>query len=185
MNELSSLMSEKNLEILNIIKTEDLSIREISEKIGCSPGKITQATKIFEKYGIVNVTKRKNRIILKPNYNSQFYCKIMSLSNTHRIVRSRTYARLAKIGTVGIYGSYAKGTDDANSDIDLMIWTDKKDIEVRGMIRALSKEIGLPVNSLLLNKKKVAQLKTRDDEFYSRLAKELIVLNDGTFDKIG
>src|SRR3989344_5238561 len=129
MNNLSSVFTKKNIEILSLLSKESLSLRDIAEKIKCSPGKVHQAIEIFKRFRIVKTIKHKNRLIIHPNRESVLYQKIKVLMNMDEMMTSKTYSVLTKIAKAGIYGSYDQGTDDQQSDIDLLLLTEKKELE--------------------------------------------------------
>ncbi len=181
MNSLASVMTRINLSIIALIAQEELSLREIAEKVGCSPGKVHHAISLFKKQGMVTLEKRKNRIIPKPNREHALYQKVKALINTSMILDAEAYKQLVGVAAIGIYGSYAQGTDDASSDVDLILITNKRELEIREHIRNLEREIGKRVSPLIVTKKKLKQLEKADKEFYIRLKLTAVILNGDIF----
>ena len=113
--------------------------------------------------------KQKNRIIIALNKNNILVQKIKAFLNYTKLVNANSYSSLNKLGEVGLYGSYKRGTDDKDSDVDLFILTDKKELEIQPIIRKLEKEIQRKVNFITLTKNKIKNIKEKDPEFYIRL----------------
>ena len=181
MNNISSLLTRINLEIIAIISEESLSLRDIASRLRCSVGKVHQAIKLFKQNGLVKTEKIKNRLIIKPDRNNPIYQKIKALINISKIINSKTYKRINKIGIIGIYGSYAHGSDDKESDVDLLILTDRKELELREMIRELEKELSKKINPLILTRQKLNNLERENKEFYIRLKLTTTILNGDIF----
>ncbi len=169
MNSISSLTTPRNLEIISIISKEELSIRGIAERIRCSPGTVHHAVKLFKEYDIAKTRKDRNQVLVKPNRENPVYQAIKSSINMWLIQSANTFHELVKVGVIGIYGSYARGTDDAQSDIDLLIVTEKKEMEIREQIRKMEDELGRTINLLVITKKNLHKLEEKDKPFYIRL----------------
>jgi len=177
---ISQIFTKTNLRILNLIDRESFHIRDIADKLDISPGKVQQAINLFRKYHLLLENRQKNRIKISLNKEDILVQKIKSLINYFSLLSSKSYSALKKTGRVGIYGSFNKGTDDKESDIDLFIVTDKKELEIAPIIRNLEKEMKRKVNLLVLSQEKINKLKKQDPEFYIRL--KLTSTGDDIFD---
>jgi len=182
MNNLTNIFTKKNLEIMSMLQQQPLHIRDIAEKVHTSTGTAQSAVKLFEQQGFVSERKEKNRKIVSMNNSSPLLIKIKALVNTQQIIDSKNIKSLMSAGKVGIYGSFAQGTNDESSDIDLWIFADKEIKDLIESSRALEKELGRKVNLLALNKKKLNELKNNDSEFYIRLKLTSTLLNGDIFD---
>jgi len=160
------ILTKTNVRIIELIDREPSHIRDIADKLNISSGKVQQAINLFRGYNLISEKKQKNRIVISLNRENILVHKIKALINYSRIISTKAYKRLGK---AGIYGSFNKGTDDKESDMDLFILTDKKELEITPIIRDLEKEMKRKVNFLVLNKEKIKQLKRQDPEFYIRL----------------
>ena len=174
------LFTKRNLEILSLVIYEKFHIRDIATRLKISPAKVHGAIQLFKKYGLIRIVKEKNRNIVFVNENSLLLKRIKSLMNLYRLLSSKHFKKLRKYGKVGIYGSFIKGEDDKESDIDLWLLTDNKNKEIIEINRSLEKEVGRRINLLLLNSKKLRYLREKDYEFYLRL--KLTSVGDDIFD---
>ncbi|MFH1072241.1 MAG: nucleotidyltransferase domain-containing protein [Nanoarchaeota archaeon] len=182
MNTLSRLLTEKNLLILTLLGEEELSVREAAERAHCSPGKVHQAAVLFKRHGLVKVKKVKNRSVLVVQRQNPLYRKVKALVNVSEMLHSEGYRRLREKALIGIYGSFAQGTDDKDSDVDLLIVTEKKELEIRDALRMLEKNVKRKISPLKLSKEKLSSLEQRDQEFYLRLRLTTLALNGEIFE---
>jgi len=166
---MNELITNKNIEIINIISKKELCIREISEKLNCSPGTVHKAVKLFKKNNLIIKKKEKNKIIIFPNRESVIYQKIKSLININLLINSKNYKLLKKNGPIGVYGSFAKGTDDKYSDIDLWIYSKKSLIKIREIVTKLEHELNEKISMIIINDNKLEKMKKEDLEFYNQL----------------
>ena len=83
---------------------------------------------------------------------------------------SRAWKALNKMASCGIYGSFAQGTFDQNSDMDIWVYLPKGDSnKIRPIIDALSKEFNRQINVVYLTKQYLKDLQQKDPEFFYRL----------------
>jgi len=164
-----NILTKNNVKILKLIDKESLHIRDIADKLNISPGSVHKLIKILKKDCVIKEIKEKNRLIIDLNRESPITKEIKSIINFNDWINSSAYKKLKKIGNLGLYGSFANGTNDSGSDLDVWIKTEKKELEIRPVIRELEKELNIQVNPLILTKKKINLLKKNDPEFYTRL----------------
>jgi len=172
MNELSKLFSRKNLLILKEISEKgETYIREIAENTGTSPAQVHNTIKQFKKLGFIIERKRKNKKLITLDTTSQLLGKTRQLINTYELQNHTSFKELQKHGIVGIYGSFAAGTDTPESDIDLWIYSQEfiDAVELKEIARKIEKDFKKEVKLLILNTEKIKTMKENDPEFYYRL----------------
>ncbi|MEA2037764.1 MAG: lyase family protein [Nanoarchaeota archaeon] len=79
------ILTKKNIEILNLLHSESMHIREIAEKLSISPAKVHGAIQLFKEYNIINEIKDKNKKIIRLNRNSKILKHIENLIETKEI----------------------------------------------------------------------------------------------------
>lgn len=163
------IFTKKNIEIIKLIDKEQHHIRDIADKLNISPGSVHKLVKLLKKDNLIKEIKEKNRIKIILNKDNEIVKQIKVIINFNDIINTTTYRKFKKLGSIGIYGSYANGTNDIDSDLDIWIFTEKKELKIRPIIRELEKELNVKVNLLLLNKQKISSLEKNDPEFYTRL----------------
>ena len=172
MNDLSKLFSGKNLLILKeISEKEETYIREISENTDISPAQVHTAVNLFRKLGFIRERMHKNKKLISLDTTSQLLGKTRQLINTFELQTHASFKELQKNGIVGIYGSFAAGTDTPESDIDMWIYSQEyiDAVELKETARKIEKEFKKEVKLLILNPEKIKNMKENDPEFYYRL----------------
>ncbi|MCP8313110.1 MAG: nucleotidyltransferase domain-containing protein, partial [archaeon] len=169
MNDLSRIFTNNNIRILKeLSKSDGLYIREIAERTSISPAKVHQAIKLFKEFELVLEKRVKNKKVISLDRDSILLKRIRSLLNIFEISGLKEFRELLDYGKVGIYGSFARGEDLPESDIDMWIYSDKKLnlAELKGITRGIEKHFGKEVKLLILSKNKINNLREKDPEFY-------------------
>lgn len=87
---------------------------------------------------------------------------------------------------IGIYGSWADGTNTAGSDLDLWLLVDSYDPEIEIKAAELDQNIAAAihceVNSLILTREKLHHLRKHDQPFYSSLMRGSLTLEGDGLD---
>jgi len=166
---LAKLCTAHNLAIFSALSEEEGSIRELAERTGSSPAKVLQAIKLFKEQGLINERKQKNRRVISLKQTHPLTRQLKALFNLDQMLSAKSIKALKKVGELRLYGSYAEGSDDAESDVDLLILTAKSEMGLRPRLRALEKELGRKVSALVMNDKEMEKLKAGDPEFANRL----------------
>ena len=179
---LEKIFNATTLKLIDFLALNPTHIRDIAEKLDTSPGYVHNILSFLKKEGIVTEKKEKNRKIICLN-NKNFLIKhIRSLINIEKLLKAPGLNKLRKIGPIGIYGSFANGTNDKNSDVDLWLYTNKKLISFQNIVRDLENELNARVSLLILSKNKLNELKKGDNEFYIRLKLTSVIFGDDIFD---
>ena len=79
---------------------------------------------------------------------------------------------------LGLYGSWARGTNRQESDLDVWIIADRRppEIDLARLQRDLSQQAGCEVNLLVLTPEKLERLKREDKPFYNSLVMSSVTL---------
>ena len=176
------VFTKKNVEIVDLLAKNPLYLREIAEKLGCSAGQACKTVSLLRKFDFAREKKIKNRKIISLNRENPLLARIRSLININNLINCKSYKNLKKIGKVCVYGSFAKGTDVPESDIDLAVFTSKSLLDIRTAANKLENELGKKISILVLNKRKLEQLQKKDPEFYIRLKLTSMCLNGDIFE---
>ena len=83
--DLSRIFTKKNIEVLNLLEKESLHIRDIAERLKCSPAKVHSTIQLFKENNLVTEEKEKNRKIIRLNKKNELLKKIESLIKTEKI----------------------------------------------------------------------------------------------------
>lgn len=179
---LDKIFNRTTMQLIDFIAMNPTHIRDIAEKLNASPGHIHKVIQFLKKNNLILEKKEKNRKIIYINGKNTLIKKIRSLINLEKLLKTKSFNILKKLGPAGVYGSFASGTNDVNSDLDLWIYTDKKLMDFQNILRELENELNVKANLLALNRNKISELKKGDREFYTRIKFTSIVFGEDIFD---
>ncbi len=86
MEELSNIFTKINIQILELLSKEKLHIREIAERIGCSPAKVHACIQILKKNSIAKEVNEKNRKVIVLNLENELTRHIIQLINSDKSI---------------------------------------------------------------------------------------------------
>ncbi len=86
MENLSNIFTKINLQILGLLSRERLHIREIAERVKCSPAKAHACIRVFKKNEIVKEVLDKNRKVIVLNLENELTKRILQLVNFDKAV---------------------------------------------------------------------------------------------------
>lgn len=183
MNSLSNIFSKTNLLFIELLVEGPSSIRELAEKLECSPAKASQAVKQFLEKGLVKTKREKNKKLAFLNRENPLTKQIISLIFIDNILESKTFNKLKKKAKgILAYGSVVEGTIDKRSDIDLCVLSDKKPtlIETTRIENNLTKELGKETSIIVLTDQGLEKLKKKDKIFFDELrCKSRVLYGEG------
>lgn len=165
MNTEKLLSTKERVAILrNVIYSErQFGVNEIAAKLVLSKGLVSKYFEILEKENVLE--RKKGKFTVK---NTSEVKALKILFNLQGI-KTDIFKRNKFVKAVGLYGSCAKGTNTESSDIDLWVKTDGADDEkIVSLTSALRKSVK-NVRVLVLDDKKIQQLKKEDSLFYHSL----------------
>ncbi len=86
MEGLPNIFTKINVQILELLSREKLHIREIAERVKCSPAKVHACIKIFKKNSIVKEVDEKNRKVIVLNLENDLAKHILQLINIDKSI---------------------------------------------------------------------------------------------------
>ena len=157
------LSSHKRLKVLNyILYNDSIKVTEVSKELSLSKGFVSEYLSLLYK----------NKILDKNNgyqlSNNPLTNMIKILLNINKIDISKIKKPFIK--GIGLYGSWANGTNMYDSDLDIWIKTDTYPDEdkIAYLSKTLRKMTHAEVQLLVLTPNKIKQLK-EDKPFFSSL----------------
>lgn len=153
-------------------------------------GGVHRQLKRLEAAGLVTVARSGNQLHYQARADSPIFAelhglitKTVGLAEPLRRVLS---AYAPAIRAAFVYGSVAKGTDRAGSDIDLMVISDSVSYaELFASLQSLEAELGRPINPTVMTPAAWRSKRIRKDSFSSRIASQPRVFVLGTDDDLG
>ena len=160
---IEKLLSTKERVIIlrNVIYSErQFGVNEIAVKPGLSKGLLSKYFEILEEGNILK--RNKGKFIVRNTREVKSIRILLNLQNINiDILRQYKFVKAA-----GLYGSCSKGTNTESSDVDLWVKIehveDEKIADLTSALRRLVKNVRI----LVLDDKKIRQLKEEDPLFY-------------------
>lgn len=100
MEELSNIFTKINIQILELLSRERLHIREIADRIKCSPAKVHACIKIFKRNDIVKEVDDKNRKVIVLNYDNEITNQILQLINPENTLQKKHTEKINLFDTI-------------------------------------------------------------------------------------
>ncbi len=159
--------NEKRSRVLEYLlehPTEEIKIRKIAAKLKLNPGFVSVFIKKL----------RKERIVKKESVdkNSSMVKAWKILFNISKITKHlNKLLRIKSIDGIGIYGSWAIGTNNEESDIDLWIKVKKypEAIEIARIRKVIRENVGVEPSIMIITKEKMEELKRKNPPIYFSL----------------
>jgi predicted nucleotidyltransferase len=140
------------------------SVAEVSRATGVTKGLVSRYLRLLEEYGLLQKEGRE----YSP-HDGAHSRPIKLLLNLQRIDLSAL--SLGSARGLGLYGSWARGTNHQESDLD--VWIRADSLPPESMLARLQKDLslqtGAEVNLLVLTPEKLERLKREDKPFYNSL----------------
>ncbi len=155
---------------------EEIYLRELARRTGMNIFSTKQAVDELVKNNLLIETRRGNMRYVKANMNSLFFRHLKIAFSIRRIEESNLISYLEEnipaLNSVVLFGSMARGEDDENSDIDLLIIGQKKKIDLSRFEEMLGKEI----KAIIMKWAEWREKARNDKAFYIEVITKGIVL---------
>lgn len=126
---------------------KEVYIRELAKKLKISPFATKKYADILVNEGIVVDERKGNLRYLKANTKNLFYKHAKITYNIRRLLKSGLVdflkENIINLSSIVLFGSLAKGEDNIESDVDIVIIGSKKHLELGKFEEKIDKEITL------------------------------------------
>lgn len=155
---------------------EDFYLRELARLLKISPMTVKRALEVLVLDGLITREEKKNQILYRANMdNLTFrYAKIsynLSYLESYNVVEYLLNQNPG-ISSIVLYGSFAKGENDKNSDLDLLVISTPKEVESK----TISKRLNIEVNIMDFTSAQWTKQSKTNRAFYLDVITEGIVL---------
>jgi predicted nucleotidyltransferase len=164
--------TEERVKVLRYVMfRRAFTVAEISRVTGVTKGLVSRYLRYLEKRELLLREGRK----FSPRDGAQTRAVKLFL-NLERIDLSTL--NLGSARSLGLYGSWARGTNYYDSDLDLWIEAESlpPEKELARLQRDLSLQVGSEVNLLVLTPEKLERLKGEDPPFYNSLVMNSVTM---------
>jgi predicted nucleotidyltransferase len=141
-------------------------LRAIARSVGTSAGTAARELGRLENAGLVTRTREGGQVYFRAQTESPLYGPIREIVRqtigAPDVIR-RSLAGLGGVERAVIFGSYAQGDMRADSDVDLLIVGAPDRDELTDRLEAAGREIGRPVNEIVMTSSELAARRARGD----------------------
>jgi len=186
---MNQLLLQNEIEILMCFfpRLEDFTSKQIEEKSGYShestfrilKGLVDKKCLIEKKVGKTNVYEFvKDRDIIYQGFTSYMTKKRLDFKQKHQLLYKRLYEFLNEVNPEGpavIFGSFAKGTETKNSDVDILIVRNKNDIQNK--VQVFKTQYNTNLQPVIVKTSDFKNIKKDNPQFWSDLIEYGVVLD--------
>ena len=144
---------------------------EVSRATGVTKGLVSRYLRLLEAYDLLQKTGREYSP--QDGTNSRTIKILLNLERINLPALSLVPAR-----GLGLYGSWARGTNNQESDLD--VWIKADSLPSESLLARLQKDLSLKaeseVNLLVLTPEKLERMKIEDAPFYNSLIMDFLTL---------
>lgn len=143
--------SNTRTKILGVLLFEEngMYLREISREIGGVASYVKKELDNLISLGILVVKRQGNVNVYSLDKECSFIPELRGIFLKTDFIGEEIKGKLRGEKYVFIYGSYAKGTFEANSDIDLMVIGGIKEVKLMKIVNSLERRLGREINYIL------------------------------------
>lgn len=145
-----------------------LHLRAIARAVGTTAGTAARELGRLEDAGIIRRTREGNQVYFQARPNQPKFGELRELVRETigaPLVVRRHLAGLDGVERAVIFGSYARGTVVADSDVDLLIIGDPDRDALTERLEMAGLEIGRPVNEVVMSAEELHARRARGDQF--------------------
>jgi len=161
----------KAVELLLYRPEKGLKVRELAREAGVSPALVSGTIAILKVAGIV---RGKTVDCLHPAAKATKIMLNIEKIGSAKLIQKAT-ALFKDCRGIGLYGSWANGTNNKGSDLDLWIKSGSESDEKIAELRRTFKLLGIEANVIVLTEKRLRELKEKDFVFYCALHNSFVL----------
>lgn len=188
-----ALFSGTRQKVLGLLFThpgEDFSIGELIERAGAGSGAVQREISRLTESGLVCVDRKHRQKRYRANPHSPVYPELCALIRKTLGPAPCIQTALDCLGDdielALLYGSVARNTDHAGSDIDLMLVSDTLTLEeVFSVLADVESELSRPINPTLYTRREFEQRRASNNPFLKKVLNGQYLLLKGSLDESG
>jgi predicted nucleotidyltransferase len=164
-------------------------VRQIARQIGTSVGSVQRELETLSQAGLIERTTTGMQVFYQASRNNPVFAEIHSLvAKTSGIFQQLRFALMplaARITVALVYGSLARGDENAQSDVDLLIIGDVTLDEILVQLTPLEPVLGRPINPTIYSRKEFVSKRKAGNHFLNGLVQNKKVFLIGDEDEFG
>lgn len=180
------MFTDMQIQILSILISRldrEYYLSEIGGILGKKPGVFQRSITALEKQGLILSRKRGNQRLIKFNKNYVFVNEVKSIIQKTKGAEGllgKLVNSIKQLSIALIYGSYAKDSLRAESDIDLLVVGDPKmEDKLLVALEKIEKKIQREINYKLYSKDEFVSKREENDPFLEEILYDKYILLKG------
>ena len=166
----------KILSVLIFNQDKEYHLREIAKKINAVPIFASKELENLADMGLIIKRKKANLSLYSINPNCSYLNDLKNIFIKTDLLGEGIKEKLdGKTRYCLIYGSFAKGTENSNSDIDLMVISEMKEDELLKIINKIEIETKREINHILWNEKTFKE-KAKNNHLLKTINKNKVIM---------
>lgn len=163
----------------------DFHLRELSRKINITPIYVKKELQNLKELNLVLESKKANLNLFKINKNSPLFSELKNIFFKTEFLSEiiRKSIKKLEIDFAFIYGSFAKGVESEESDVDLFVVGSVNEDELVKIVQRIEKKVGREVNYILW-KKSLFVKRARKHHLLNEIAKNSVIMLVGDEDEL-
>ena len=151
----------------------EFRLRELARLTGISSGTVQHELRKLAAAGLVRRTERNDLVLYRANADSPIFAELRAIvektSGIEDLLRQTLEPASASIRLALIYGSIAKGTDRARSDLDLLVVGAMSFGELVTLLQPAEAKIGREISPRLFSEKDFRRRLRNRDRFLTSI----------------
>ena len=183
---LSSRVRAEVFRLLFGLEQDELHLREMERRSSLNVATVRQDLKKLAKLGLVKSRRDGNRLYYSANWSHPLYQDIHNLVLKTAALVEVLYRAIGKKGVrvAFVFGSVAKGTPGAESDVDLMVIGELGLRELSRRLGRASEDLGREVNPHVFGPKEFVRRRKAEEHFLSNVMASPKIFIVGTEDDL-
>jgi predicted nucleotidyltransferase len=180
------------LALLYGMPDQDFFTRQIARQVGTSVGTVQRELETLLKIGLIERSDTGMQVFYQANRNHPAYAELHSLiaktAGAFHILRSVLAPLAKKTAFAFVYGSLARGEENAGSDVDLMVIGDVSLDELLAQLTSAERDLGRSINPTVFSLKEFKSKLKAGNHFLKsvmRGEKVLLIGDENDLGKMG
>lgn len=157
-----------------------INVNELARKLQVSPTSVNQAAKFFHLKGYLTKDEKGLAHYYQLDLTNPVVISLKKAYGLDLILSSSPKEAFLNadenIISLALYGSYAGGDFDEDSDVDFLVVTPSKREVLMAAIRELDEKLGKEVNVTVFKPGEWRAIAKKDDAFYKNIIKQHVLL---------
>ena len=180
------------LALLYGVPDEVFFLRQIARQIGTSVGSVQRELETLTGFGLLNRTVLGRQVFYQANRDHPVFVELHSLvaktSGIFYLLRSALAPLAKEILFAFVFGSMARGEEDAGSDVDLMVIGDATLDEILTRLTSAESDLGRPINPTVYSLREFKSKLRAGNHFLRSVMRQknvLLIGDENEFRKMG